>query len=65
MKKLFVGIITALIIIASVIIQINLINSLPLLGIAANLGICIVCAFGVSAGKYIGGLIRLFLWFVC
>ena len=65
MKKLFVGVITALIIVLSLIIQINLINTLPLFGIVANLGICIICAFGVSAGKYIGGVTRLLLWIVC
>ncbi len=61
MKKFLVGIITSIIIILSLIIQINLINTLPLFGIVANLGICVVSAFGVSAGKYVCGIIRLLL----
>ncbi len=61
MKKFLVGIITSIIIILSLIIQINLINTLPLFGIVANLCICVVSAFGVSSGKYVCGIIRLLL----
>ena len=60
MKKFYVGLITFLVMLLVIIIQINLINSLPLWGIVANIGICMISAFGISAGKFVGGIVGFF-----
>ena len=57
MKKPVVFLITMLITILFLLIQINLLNTLPAFGIISNVGIVLISAIGITAGSNIGGLV--------
>lgn len=54
MKKFLVSLIILLTIIISMLIQVNLLNVIPLYGVTANIGIVIVVAMGLMCDKTIG-----------
>lgn len=56
MKKIFMGFVTFVIICFSIWIQLNFLNSIPLSGVTANLGIVLVAGLGLISGKFVGGL---------
>ena len=57
MKKAIIIAGSMLIIIISLLIQINFLNYINAFGVIANIGIVVVCAIGISAGSYTGGVV--------
>lgn len=57
MKKILMTIITFLIICISIWFQVNFLNSIPLSGVIANIGIVLVAGLGLVSGKVIGGIV--------
>ena len=57
MKKVFMAIVSFLLLWVGIGFQINFLNSIPLMGVTANLGIVLVAGLGLVSGKLIGGVI--------
>ena len=57
MKKFLVGLTVFIIIVLSILIQINLLNIIPLAGVSANIGIILVAGIGLMCGRTFGGSI--------
>lgn len=55
-KKILVGFIVFILIWITVFAQINFLNSIPLFGVAANIGIVIITGIGLLSDKVPGGL---------
>lgn len=56
MKKFLIVIITFIIIYISILFQMNFLNSIPLVGVTANIGIILVSGLGLLSGKFVGGM---------
>lgn len=59
MKKILMTIITFLVICVTILFQINFLNSIPLVGVTANIGIVLIAGLGLVSGKIIGGTVGL------
>ena len=59
MKKVFMTLITFLVICVSIWFQITFLNSIPLAGAIANFGIVLIVGIGLVSGQLIGGVVGL------
>ncbi len=57
MRKIITTVIIIFIIILTVLLQINLLNVVPLFGVKANLGIVLVAGIGLMSGQLVGGIV--------
>ena len=55
MKKILMTIITFLVICLTIWFQINFLNSIPLAGVTANIGIVLTAGLGLVSGRMLGG----------
>lgn len=55
-RKIYTVLIIILVLLLSILIQINFLNIVPLFGVTANLGIIMIAGFGLMNGKEVGGL---------
>lgn len=56
MKRVLLGFVTFLVICIAILLQINVLNEIPLAGVVANLGIVLIAGLGLVSGKLIGGI---------
>ena len=56
MKKVLMTGVTFVVILITIWFQINFLNSIPLVGINANIGIVLIAGLGLVSGKSIGGI---------
>ncbi len=55
-RKIYTTLIVIGVLILTALIQINLINVIPLFGVVANIGVIVIAGFGFINGRTIGGL---------
>jgi len=56
MKKVLMTFVTFLVICVTIWLQINFLDSIPLAGVTANIGIVLIAGLGLVSGKIIGGV---------
>lgn len=56
MKKIVVSVITLIIILITILFQLNILGLVPLAGVVPNIGIVLISAIAISAGSFIGGI---------
>lgn len=59
MKKVLITIVMFLVILLTIWFQLNFLNSIPLAGVIANIGIVLVAGLGLVSGEIFGGVIGL------
>lgn len=61
-KKILVGLIVFILIWISIWLQINILNSFPLFGVVANIGIVVTVGVGLLSDKIPGAITRGCIW---
>ena len=60
MKKIVVGFITLIIILITILFQLNVLGQVPFAGVVPNIGIVLITAIAISAGSFVGGITGFF-----
>ena len=63
MKKIVVGFITLIIILITILFQLNVLGQVPFAGVVPNIGIVLITAIAISAGSFVGGITGFFMVF--
>ena len=56
MRKFITALIMICVILVTILIQVNLLNVVPLFGVIANIGIVLVAGIGLMSGEFVGGM---------